>query len=182
VAGYAAYSENRNVMNRLGSSAVAGAIRRSTLLLVAGLLAGCAAVPSGFETPTITISSLDFANAGLFEQQLNLTLRIQNPNPNEIRIDGIAFDLEVNDQSFAKGVGNQAVTVPRFGSAFMSVEAVSSLGGLIRQFGMLVQNDKPGFRYRIKGRLSVTGSTSMPFERRGEFDFSAIAPRHKSPR
>ena len=167
------------MINRLRNRAVAGAIRRSTLLLIAGALAGCAALPSGFETPTITISGLDLANAGLFEQQLNLTLRIQNPNPDELRIDGIAFDLEVNDQPFAKGVGNQAVTVPRFGSAFMPVEAVSSLGGLIRQFGMLVQNDKPGFRYRIKGRLSFTGSTSLPFERRGELDFSAIAPRKR---
>ena len=166
-------------MNFLRNRGAVAVIRRTTLLLVAGLLAGCAALPSGFETPTITISSLDFANAGLFEQQLNLKLRIQNPNPDELRIDGIAFDLEVNDQSFAKGVGNQAVTVPRFGSGFMLVEAVSSLGGLIKQFGTLVQNDKPGFRYRIKGRLSVAGGTSIPFERRGEFDFSAIAPKQK---
>lgn len=166
-------------MNVFGSRAAAGVIRRGTLLLVSGVLAGCAALPSGFEMPTITISSFDVANAGLFEQQMNLKLRIQNPNPDELRIDGIAFDLEVNDHSFAKGVGNQVVTVPRFGSAFMAVEAVSSLGGLIRQFGMLMQGDKPGFRYRITGRLSVTGGMNIPFERRGEFDFSAIAPKQK---
>ncbi|MDO8595134.1 MAG: hypothetical protein Q7R45_00770, partial [Sulfuricaulis sp.] len=70
-----------------------------------------------------------------------------------------------------------AVTVPRFGSALMPVEAVSSLGGLLRQFGALVLGDKPGFGYRIRGSVSLAGGTRIPFDRRGEFDLGAIVPR-----
>ena len=147
------------------------------VLIASVALAGCAGLPAGVEPPTVTISDFGVGSASLFEQQFNLKLRIQNPNPDELRIDGVAFDLEINDQMFAKGVGNQAVTVPRFGSGFMPVEAVSSLGGLLRQFGVLVQGGKPGFNYRIKGSLSVAGGTRIPFDRRGEFDLSAIAPK-----
>ena len=148
------------------------------IMLIAGVaLAGCAGLPVAVEPPMVTISDFGVGSASLFEQQFNLKLRIQNPNPDELRIDGVAFDLEINDQMFAKGVGNQAVTVPRFGSGFMPVEAVSSLGGLLRQFGVLVQGGKPGFNYRIKGSLSVAGGTRIPFDRRGEFDLSAIAPK-----
>jgi LEA14-like dessication related protein len=147
------------------------------LLMAAAALAGCAGLPTGMEPPAVTIADFGVGSASLFEQQFNLKLRIQNPNPEDLRIDGIAFDLEFNGQPFAKGVGNQALTVPRFGSGFMPVEAVSSLGGLLRQFGQFVQGEKPGFRYRIKGSLSIAGGTRVPFDRRGEFDLGALAPK-----
>ena len=149
------------------ASALAGAL----------LLAGCAGLPPGAQAPAVTIADFGVGNAGLFEQQFNLKLRIQNPNPEEFKVDGMAFDIEINDQHFARGVGNQLVTVPRYGSAFMSVEAVSTLGGLVKQFGRFAQGDKPGFKYRLKGSMSIAGGTRVPFDERGEFDFSALAPK-----
>jgi LEA14-like dessication related protein len=141
------------------------------------VLAGCAGLPPGMQAPAVTIADLRVDSAGLFEQQFDIKLRIQNPNPDEIRFDGMAFELDINDQAFAKGVGNQVVAVPRYGSAFMSVEAVSTLGGLVRQFGRMAQSGKPEFKYRIKGSLSIAGGARVPFDERGEFDFSAFAPR-----
>ena len=140
-------------------------------LFAAAVLAGCAGLPPGAQPPAVTISDFGLGNAGLFEQQFNLRLRIQNPNPDEFKVDGIAFDLEINDQPFAKGVGNQVVTVPRYGSDFMPVEAVSTLGGLIRQFGRIAQGDKPAFKYRIRGSLSIAGGTRVPFEQQRRFRF-----------
>ena len=154
---------------------------RIAVLVVAALfasviVAGCAGLPPGAEPPAVTIADFGLGNAGLFEQQFNLTLRIQNPNPEEFTVDGIAFDLEINDQPFAKGVGNQVVMVPRYGSGFMPVEAVSTLGGLIRQFRRIAQGEKPAFKYRIRGSLSIAGGTRVPFEQRGDFDFGAPKP------
>jgi LEA14-like dessication related protein len=149
---------------------------RALALLLIGMMTGCAGLPSGMEPPAVTISDLGLGNAGLLEQQFNLRLRIQNPNSQELKIDGMAFDLEINDQLFAQGVGNAAVTVPRYGSGFMPVEAVSTLGGLLKQFNTLARGDKPVFKYRIKGTLSVDGRR-IPFERHGEFDLSALSPK-----
>ena len=143
-------------------------------LLLAAAMTGCSGLPPGAQPPSVTIADFGIGNAGLFEQQFNLKLRIQNPNPEEFRVDGMAFDLELNEQAFARGVGNQTVTVPRYGSAFMPVEAVSTLGGLIKQFGRIAQGDKPVFKYRIKGSLSIAGGARVPFDERGEFDFSAL--------
>jgi LEA14-like dessication related protein len=144
-------------------------------LLVAACLTGCTGLPPGAQAPAVTIADFGVGNAGLFEQQFNLKLRIQNPNPEEFRIDGIAFELDINEQLFARGVGNQAVTVPRYGSGFMEVEAVSTLGSFIKQFGRVAQAGKPVFKYRIKGSLSLAAGARVPFEARGEFDFSAFA-------
>jgi LEA14-like dessication related protein len=151
---------------------IAGAA--AAVLVAAVLVTGCAGLPAGTQPPSVTLSDFGIGGAGLFEQQFNLRLRIQNPNPEEFRIDGIAFDLDINDQPFAKGVGNQAVTVPRYASAFMQVEAVSTLGGIVRQFGRFAQGDKPAFKYRIKGSLSLANGMRVPFDERGEFDFSAL--------
>ena len=144
------------------------------MLVVAAVVSGCAGLPSGMQAPSITVADLGIGNAGLFEQQFNLKLRVQNPNPDEFRIDGIAFELDINDQPFARAVGNQVLIVPRYGSAFLQVEAVSTLGGIVRQFGRLVAGDKPALKYRIKGSLSHANGARLPFDERGEFDFSAL--------
>jgi len=141
------------------------------LLLIAAALTGCAGLPAGMEAPAVTIADFGVGSVSLFEQQFDLKLRIQNPNTADLQIDGIAFDLEINGEPFAKGVGNQMVTVPRYSSGFMPVEAVSSLGGLLKQFGRLM-GDRPGFTYRLKGTLSIGGGARIPFDRRGEFDMS----------
>jgi hypothetical protein len=59
----------------------------------------------------------------------------------------------------------------------MAVEAVSTLGGLIKQFGRLIEGSKTLFKYRIKGELSIAGGSRVPFEETGEFDFTSLIPR-----
>ena len=141
-------------------------------------LAGCAGLPAGMEAPTVTLADLGIGgNSTLFEQEFKLRLRIQNPNNEELRIDGVSFALEINDAPFATGLGNQAVTVGRFSSGVLPVEGYSSIGGMVRQIGGFLQGDLRAVRYRIRGSLSLAGGTRIPFDRRGEFDFSAIAPK-----
>lgn len=147
----------------------------AALATAALLAAGCAGLPTGMQPPSVTLSEFGVGNASLFEQQFDLKLRIQNPNREEFRIDGIAFDLEINGHPFAKGVGGQDVTVPGFSSAFMNAEAVSTLTGILRQFGRLTELGK--FSYRIKGTLALGGGQRVPFEEAGEFDFKSVAPK-----
>ncbi len=138
------------------------------------ILAGCAGLPTGMQPPSVTLSDFGVGNASLFEQQFNLKLRIQNPNREELRFDGIAFELEINGHPFAKGVGGQGVNVPGFSSGFMTAEAVSTLSGILRQFGRLTELGK--FRYRIKGTLALAAGSRVPFEEAGEFDFKSALP------
>jgi LEA14-like dessication related protein len=164
-------------MSNLFSARSRSSVIAAAAFIVAAALAGCAGLPPGMQAPSVTIADLSVGNAGLFEQQLNIRLRIQNPNAEEFKVDGMAFDLEINDQPFAKGVGNQLVTVPRYGSAIMQVEAISTLGSLVRQLGRFAQGDKPLFKYHIRGSMSVAAGPRLPFDERGEFDLTALRPR-----
>src|SRR4029453_4457613 len=76
------------------------------------LLAGCASV----EPPSVTLSSLRMQQSTLTEQRFLTTLRIQNPNDFDLAVEGLSFDLVVNDQPFAKGVGKSNTVIPAFGS------------------------------------------------------------------
>ena len=57
------------------------------------------------EPPSITISSIRLEDQTVLEQHFMAALRIQNPNPVDLAIEGVSYDLEVNGQPFAKGVG-----------------------------------------------------------------------------
>jgi LEA14-like dessication related protein len=52
---------------------------------------------------------------------------VQIPTPVDLAFDGIAYELELNGKSFAKGVGNQSITVPRYGHELMDVDGTSTL-------------------------------------------------------
>lgn len=146
-------------------------LQKTTWALVMLALAGCANFPWRGETPRVSIAGLSFVDANLFEQRYQLTLRIQNPNPFDLRINGIAFDLDVNERPFATGVGSQPVLVPAFGSETLRVDGISTIGSLLRQIGHAEMTKAGTLRYHLHGHLDVTDfNRRLPFDYRGEMD------------
>lgn len=145
--------------------------RRAWSIAVAALaLSGCAGLTGQGEPVSVTVSDLRMGTASVLEQQYFVTLRIQNPNDRDLAIRGVAFQLELNDKAFAKGTTGQAVAVPRFSTATVEVETLSTLGSILRQVGDVSGGTLPEqFRYRIKGRLFQEGAGGpLPFDDRGE--------------
>lgn len=139
------------------------------LLTIAMMLAGCASLGQKLETPRVNLVGLKVLDLQLFEQRFGLTLRVQNPNRTELAIDGISFEVEINDREFAHGVDNQTVTVPAFGESVLEVEVVSSLFSLVDQLRDLNRRSGKPLDYRIHGRISLAGNPiSIPFEQTGQ--------------
>lgn len=148
--------------------------RLLTAVLLASALAGCAWLPGRVESPAVHIADIRLLNATLFEQQYALSLRVQNPNDFDLPIEGLSYEIELNDQPFARGASAQAVTVPRFGSALLEVEGVSTIGDLLRQYRQVGKGELKGLRYRLKGKLSLQGSAArIPFDYQGEIGLPA---------
>ena len=151
---------------------------RGWVLRAAGilLLGGCALGPA-IEPPSITISSLRLEHRTLMEQRFLAALRIQNANPVELAIEGIAYDLEVNGQPLAKGVGKGIVVIPAFGQGLVDTEAITTLMGFIRQFRELERARRALFAYRLTGKVKLRDhSFPLPFEMRGD-NLWSTAPR-----
>jgi LEA14-like dessication related protein len=149
---------------------------KKIFLLSLALLAGCAGLGGHIEPPTVHVASLSLSSVTLFEQQYKLGLRLQNPNDVDLPIEGLSYELEVNDQPFAKGVSSHPVTVPRYGSAVLDVEGFSTLGDLLRQYKQWAKGEFKGLRYHMKGKLTLQGGLSVPFDRKGEIGLPEVSP------
>ena len=138
-------------------------------LLLLSCLAGCAWVPGRGEPPSLHIADIKLLNATLFEQQYLLSLRVQNPNDFDLPIEGLSYEIELNDKPFATGASSRAVNVPRYGSALIEVEGISTITDLLRQYKQLAKGELTGLRYRLKGKLTLQGSLAkIPFDYKGE--------------
>ena len=85
------------------------------------------------EAPSINVSRIRLQDSTVLEQRFLAVLRVQNPNAVDLAIEGISYDLEVNGQPFAKGLGKGLVIIPAFSQGTIETEAITTLTGLIRQ-------------------------------------------------
>ena len=133
----------------------------------------CATVPSDIEPPKITIANIAPKDVAIFEQRFDVQLRIQNPNDQELGINGLRFDLELNDKEFGNGMSGQQVKVPRFGSEVVNVEVITSPGSFLRQIQDLNTSGAGKLRYGLKGVAFVESPSrfKLPFDEKGEVDF-----------
>lgn len=147
-------------------------MRNWTALAATGLLlAACGGLPLNAEPPRLSIAGLSLIDANLFEQRFKLQLRVQNPNDFALPIQALNYTIEINEQPFATGVSNRPVTVPSYASELLEVEAISNLGGLLRQ----VKNAVTGnLSYRLQGDALVgDDKRKIRFEQHGEVDLAA---------
>ena len=151
--------------------------RRRFLPLAALLVTACATVPSDIEPPKITIANIVPKEVTVFEQRFDVQLRIQNPNNQELEINGLRCDIELNDKEFGNGMSGQKVKIPRFGSEVVNVEVITGLGSFLRQFQEFNKSGVGKVRYRLKGTAFVEapGSFKLPFDEKGEVDFAVPA-------
>ena len=121
------------------------------------------------EAPSINVSRIRLQDSTVLEQRFLAVLRVQNPNSVDLAIEGISYDLELNGQPFAKGVGKGPVVIPAFGQGTIETEAITTLPGLIRQIRQVAHDRRPPITYRLTGKVKLQDYPSaLPFEMRGE--------------
>jgi LEA14-like dessication related protein len=135
-------------------------------------LTACVTVPPDMERPKISIANIVPKDIAVFEQRFDVQLRIQNPNDQELGINGLRCDIEFNDKEFGSGMSGQQVTIPRFGSEVVNVEVITGLSSFIRQFQELNKSGVGKLRYRLKGTMFVVAPKSfkLPFDEQGDVD------------
>ena len=143
-------------------------------MVAALLIAACSTMPKEYETLQVHIADMTAKDVAIFEQRFDVKLRIQNPNDVEFSINGLRFDIELNEREFANGMSGQRVAVPRFGSEVVDVEVFTTLASFLRQVQELSRGNAQKVRYRIKGTAFVDapGTFKAPFDEQGEIDFA----------
>jgi LEA14-like dessication related protein len=142
------------------------------------LVAACSSMPKDFEAPRVHIADMAPKEMTLFEQRFDVKLRIQNANDADLSINGLRFEIELNEREFANGLSGRRVTVPRFGSELVDVEVFTTLASFLRQVQDLNTGAGQKVRYRLKGTAFVEspGTFKAPFDEQGEIDLN-LEPR-----
>ena len=146
----------------------------ATLLLAALLVStGCATLPD--EDPLeVTVAGVESLEGEGMELRMNVKLRVQNPNDAPLDYDGASLKLEVQGRTFATGVSDAAGTVPRFGESVIEVPVTASMLRVVRNVVGMMQDEPPEqVRYRMTGKLSMTGFGLKRFTAEGEFKLPA---------
>ena len=130
-------------------------------------LSGChsmTALPVKPESPEVLLVNVTPLDTTMFEQRLQVDLRVRNPNNFDLEVTGLDFTLHLNDQRLARGLTNKAATIPRLGDSVLSVETTTSTLDVIRQ--LLNFREKQEVTYQVEGVLHLQG-TRLPFEHKG---------------
>jgi LEA14-like dessication related protein len=163
------------------SKVTASLTRAIALLAFIFTLEGCALI-NDYISPEVSLADMTFEEGSLFEQRVNLVLRVRNPNDFDLPLDGYRFDLALNGKPFAHGFGSDSVTVPRFGEELVRAKATVSTLDVLRQvIGMAEAKD---FLYDLKGTAFVRGMLrrEAAFQQSGSLNFGSLTGQGGSTR
>ncbi|MCB1956016.1 MAG: LEA type 2 family protein [Rhodocyclaceae bacterium] len=140
--------------------------RVRALAMVAALAAGaCSSLPVGLTPPEVALSDVRYLGGSLLEQRFEFELRISNPNRQPLEIEGTSFTVDLNGRQFARGVSDQAFTIPGYAERRIGLPAVATLNSLIGQIAN--PGAATGLDYAIEGHVHVGGYGTLPFARKG---------------
>ena len=86
---------------------------------------------------------------GFFEQELDVGLRIQNPNDFPLEVYGIRFDIEIDGEPVAKGSRRYAFHHPAQGEREVGVKARAQSLAMLQQ----LVSAGADFSYQVDGKL-----------------------------
>jgi LEA14-like dessication related protein len=138
------------------------------LVLLLALAAVACATWRGIEQPEVSLIRVNPEELGVFEQQLDVGLRIQNPNDFPLEVHGVRFDIELDGEPVARGRDDTRFTVPADGEHELDVKARAQSVAMLRQ---LV--DAGGdFSYQVDGKLLLenTEADEVDFEHTTRLD------------
>ena len=134
-----------------------------------GLLSGCSLFVPKFEAPHLSVVNVEVTKAAVWEQQLKVRMRVENPNNRTLPVKGLSYTLELGGQEFANGVSGAAFIVPANGVAEFDMNVTANMAGVL--FKILGRGGDAAIDYRIRGKVSLSEGLlrSIPFDQKGQF-------------
>jgi hypothetical protein len=99
-----------------------------------------------------------------------------------LSVNGLRFDIELNEREFGNGMSGEHLTVPRFGSQAVDVEVFTTLASFLRQVQDLNKGAGQKVTYRLRGTAFVEspGTFKAPFDEKGEIELNFGSEGEKS--
>jgi LEA14-like dessication related protein len=148
---------------------------RAICVLALTLLAACSSLPLTFDTPSVRLLSLSLLDGSESSQRFGVRLLVANPNPFEIPIEHMDFEVRLAGEGLLMGRSVAGFALPASGQEIVSAEITSDLVASVSRLFALVQGPADTLAYELTGDLVLRGSFRPPlnFSSRGEVPLSA---------
>jgi LEA14-like dessication related protein len=139
------------------------------LLVVLALLVGCAGLPSDLKTPEVSFVGLRAVDASLFEQRLEVRMKVRNPNNIELPVKGLDVAVELANEPFAQGISAREFIVPAGGEAEFDMIVTANVATALLKIAGSDRKSREEIPYRVTGKLSTRIGLlrSIPFDENG---------------
>ena len=146
--------------------------RVAILFLLAGfLLQSCASLDPDYEKPTVMMSSFRTVPSEGMVPSFEIGLRIINPNPKPLDLQGVVYSISLKGHELIKGVGKDYPQIEGYSEGNITLNASVSLLKGIRLITDLTQNQDEPLEYTFKAKLDVGGFyPSLRIEETGIFN------------
>ncbi len=145
-------------------------------VVLIGGASGCSTTGS-IEPLEVTLADLDVTEVTVFETTLVAKLRITNPNPAAMTIEGAAFKLYLEDKKVGSGTTKEIFTVDRLDSSLVDVVFhINNASALLRLKDILEDDD---VSYGISGGLytqGAFGTKKLKVDKTGRIDIGKAVP------
>lgn len=145
------------------------------------LLAGCAGLGTKLESPRVSVVGIRAVKADLFEQRLEVRLRVENPNALDIPVRGLEVEVELAEEPFAQGSSAREFTVPARGEAEFDMLVTAHAATALLRIASAGREERNQIGYRLSGRLSTRLGLlrSVPFEETGTLPLGELGSRKR---
>jgi LEA14-like dessication related protein len=152
-----------------------------TTMVFGAVLAGCAGLPSDLRTPEISFVGMRALEASLFEQRLEVRMKVRNPNIIDLPVKGLDVEVELADEPFAHGVSAREFVVPAQGEAEFDMMVTANAATALLKIANSDRKAREEIGYRVKGRLSTRLGLlrSIPFDESGTVPLNELLGKRR---
>ncbi|HEX2223861.1 MAG TPA: LEA type 2 family protein [Thermoanaerobaculia bacterium] len=130
--------------------------------LLALTFGGCAST-TRFIEPEVSLVDVRITDMTLFETTAVFWLRMHNPNPRSLEVDGGVYDFWINGVQVGRGMTTYPIEIPRYETGEAEVVVYLRNGALARRLGSILASG--GVEYEIDARHFVrTGFGRREFD------------------
>ena len=119
----------------------------------------------------ISVVGIEPLPSQALERRMAVKIRVQNPNERPIDFNGIALNLEVNDQPLAAGVSDQKGHIGRYDEVLIVVPVSITAFAVLRQaYGLSRLDSLQGVPYVLRGKMAGGPLGTVRFTDEGKLD------------
>ena len=136
-------------------------LRITFCVLFLFFLSGCAGMQTGYDSPTVSLTSFRFIPSESIVPKFEFGLRIINPNRDAIELEGLFYNITIDDNKILSGVTNQLPIIEGYGEADVLLEASVDVLGGAKLLQSIIHSPKDSFQYGFNAKLDL-GSLKPP--------------------